>query len=76
MGKRFLCAQPVQYKDEKGNTLLDYKDGTVSHDGIDIFLGCGTSILTTKAKKEGAGTPYCCKMPMSMAEPKPLPSSD
>ncbi|MDO8620733.1 MAG: hypothetical protein Q7R31_00390 [Candidatus Levybacteria bacterium] len=87
LGKRFVCAQEIvsvstrEIVDPKTNesTMVTTQTSELQSgefkdtNGNSINLGCGTQVLCTKASD---GIPSCCDIPMTLVQPKPLPSSD
>ncbi|MBI4100137.1 hypothetical protein HY439_00135 [Candidatus Microgenomates bacterium] len=81
LGKRYKCANPFT-RIREGIEVTELKGGIRKTSAGEINFGCETQILCTKKSSvkdpqdQEGGRPYCCDMPMSLENPKPLPSSD
>lgn len=72
LGKRYICGQAYQTRDNGGGMNVGYLSGDVGG----VNFGCGTTALCTKVPTGESSGPYCCNMPMTQQDPRKLPSSD
>lgn len=78
LGKRLVCGMQVdiskEAEDGTKTTVQHLLKGNIETNDELVYVGCGTELLTLKPSKEHM--PLCCNIPMSLSQPKVLPSAD